>query len=516
MNGYELYNIAKKHIGQGGSKARAYCNMTGGAWCNAYVCYVANEGGVKSLFFDGAKETYCPHSIKWCQSHLAQIPLYLAMPMDIIYFDWNANRVPDHIGFVRNRIDTSVIYTHEGNTSGGIVDEKKRKVGYVLGVFRPHFKGSYDISKPLTVDGAFDYSSIAMLQKALGIKVDGILGKDTVKALQKKAGVTPDGAWGKNTSKAVQKMVGTTADGQFGINSVKALQKWINKQVQFKTDGTKTETVKKTTETVKKVETTTTKYTGIIPMGTLKKGSRGTDVKYLQNFLNAFGCNCGTADGDFGDKTFGAVKSFQYKNGLTSDGIWGANSYSKACKVAGQTPNTSVIIGHACSDIDKKAGDSSGKEVKKSNLGYSSSSSSWQNWTYVVRPKKNAEKSADMCLKAIANNNIGYTKNSSKAYGNNSITKLVAGVKYDLSKIKVKTGLSCGDLVSLCYHYAGLSTFYQGTALGFMKAVRNNSNFEVHNYKKGMALYKGDAIVTAHSNGKNNHVVMVVQGGKAK
>lgn len=313
MNGYELYNIAKKHIGQGGSKARAYCNMTGGAWCNAYVCYIANEGGVKSLFFDGAKETYCPHSIKWCQSHLAQIPLYLAMPMDIIYFDWNNNRVPDHIGFVRNRIDTSVIYTHEGNTSGGIVDEKKRKAGYVLGIYRPHFKGSYDISKPLTVDGAFDYSSIAMLQKALGLKVDGILGKDTVKALQKKAGVTPDGAWGKNTSKAVQKMVGTTADGQFGINSVKALQKWINKQVQFKTDG-------KTTETVKKEETPTpsvpqpSKYDGALPSVRVTKTSSQVIADALK--WGKWIANDNTYHyGEYGNKAYVTKSSKYYEGG---------------------------------------------------------------------------------------------------------------------------------------------------------------------------------------------------------
>lgn len=300
MNGYELYNIAKKHIGEGGSKFRKYCGLpSGSAYCNAYVCYVANEGGVKSLFFDGAKETYCPHSIKWCKTHLAQIPLYLAMPMDIIYFDWNNNNVPDHIGFVKNRVNTSEIETHEGNTSGGIVDEKKRKAQYVLGVFRPHFKGSYNISKPLKVDGKFDYSSIAMLQKALGLKVDGILGKDTVKALQKKAKVTPDGAWGKNTSKAVQKMVGATADGQFGINSVKALQKWTNKQVQFKTDGKTTETVKKeVAPTPTPQPPSPSKYSGEFP----------DFVVHSRNYLEMTAKNLAYAKGT-------SSKTYNYKTG---------------------------------------------------------------------------------------------------------------------------------------------------------------------------------------------------------
>ena len=231
MTNTELLKIAQKHLGQGGARFRKYCGLpSGAAWCNAFVDYVANEGGVKSLYFNGAKETYCPHSIKWCNKNLALVPMYLAMPMDIIYFDWERNGVPNHIGFVRGAKDTASIYTIEGNTSGGIVAQKTRPSKYVQGIYRPHFKGAFK-DGTLPVDGVCGYSTIAMLQKVLGIPVDAILGIDTVKALQKKAGVKADGQWGKNTSKAVQKMIGAKADGDFGVNSVKALQTWINKQL---------------------------------------------------------------------------------------------------------------------------------------------------------------------------------------------------------------------------------------------------------------------------------------------
>ena len=231
MTNTELLKIAQKHLGQGGARFRKYCGLpSGAAWCNAFVDYVANEGGVKALYFNGAKETYCPHSIKWCNKNLALVPLYLAMPMDIIYFDWERNGVPNHIGFVRGAKDTASVYTIEGNTNGGKVANKTRSGKYIQAVFRPHFTGTFSVGK-LAVDGQFDYSSIATLQKVLGITVDGVLGQGTVKALQKKAGTTADGAWGKGTSKAVQKMVGTKADGEFGPNSVKALQNWINKNL---------------------------------------------------------------------------------------------------------------------------------------------------------------------------------------------------------------------------------------------------------------------------------------------
>lgn len=228
----QLLKIAQKHLGQGGAVFRKYCGLpSGAAWCNAFVDYVANEGGVKALYFNGAKETYCPHSIKWCRKNLAQLPLYLAMPMDIIYFDWERNGNPNHIGFVRATKDTSSIYTIEGNTSGGKVAQKTRAGKYVQAVYRPHFVPTGLKKQKLTVDGSFQYQSIYMLQIALGITADGIMGIGTVKALQKKAGCSADGQWGTGTSKAVQKMVGTKADGAFGVASVKALQKWINAKV---------------------------------------------------------------------------------------------------------------------------------------------------------------------------------------------------------------------------------------------------------------------------------------------
>ena len=227
----ELLRIAQKYIGQGGARFRKFCGLPGGAaWCNAYVDYIANEGGVSALYFNGRKETYCPTSIKWCNKNLALIPPYLALPMDIIYFDWEKNGVPNHIGFVRSKKDTNTILTIEGNTNGGVVAQKTRAVKYVQGVYRPHFKGTFKLGM-IAVDGECGYSTIANLQRALKMSFnDGILGKATVKALQKKAGLTADGAWGPATSRAVQKLVGAKVDGEFGPASVRSLQAWINKQ----------------------------------------------------------------------------------------------------------------------------------------------------------------------------------------------------------------------------------------------------------------------------------------------
>lgn len=226
----QLLKIAQSHLGQGGARFRKFAGLPAGdAWCNAFVDYVAHEGGVDKLYFNGKKETYCPHSIQWCKKNLAEVPLYLALPMDIIYFDWDKNGNPNHIGLVRAKKSTGSIYTIEGNTDGGKVAQKTRAGKYVQAVYRPHYVPTGCKKKKLSCNGNFGYHSIYNLQLALGMKATGILTKETVKFLQKRAGATQDGVWGPGTSKKIQKMVGVKQDGKFGKNSVVALQTWINK-----------------------------------------------------------------------------------------------------------------------------------------------------------------------------------------------------------------------------------------------------------------------------------------------
>lgn len=431
----ELLKIAEKHLGQGGAVFRKYCGLpSGAAWCNAFVDYIAYEGGVSRLYFNGKKITYCPTSIKWCKKNLAKVPLYWALPMDVIYFDWENNGVPNHIGFVRARKSTDEIYTIEGNTNGGKVAQKTRPKKYVQGVYRVQFPGQYTIGT-IKPDGVFSYNSIANLQRALKIDVDGILGLGTVRALQRKVGVKDDGEIGPATVRAIQSKLcgfkGKQIDSVIGPATTKALQNWINK-----TNGS-----------------TATK-----PAATKPATNKPTTTK---------------------PTTTARVKMTK--------------------------------IGHARADYDHKAGDSSGKEVTKSRFTYSPSKGSVYNWTYVFRPKdpEKANKAATMCEKAIANNAIGYNSHGETAYGKDrAMTKLAKAANYDLSKIKTKCGLSCGDLICLCNRYAGLSKCYQGSGKALAAALKKNSNFECKKYKKNMQLYRGDVLITAHANGKNNHVVM--------
>lgn len=82
------------------------------------------------------------------------------------------------------------------------------------------------------------------------------------------------------------------------------------------------------TAPVRVPDTSATEY--VLGSRSLEKGSNGTDVKTLQELLIQLGYSLpkfGT-DGDFGSETLTAVKAFQSKIGVKSDGIYGTETHA--------------------------------------------------------------------------------------------------------------------------------------------------------------------------------------------
>ncbi len=88
----------------------------------------------------------------------------------------------------------------------------------------------------------------------------------------------------------------------------------------------------------------------------LKKGSKGTEVRTLQEQLNKLGFNSGKADGIFGSKTDNAVKAFQRTNGLIADGIVGDKTKAKLTpksNVNGNVKEIQEVLNQIGIDIGK-------------------------------------------------------------------------------------------------------------------------------------------------------------------
>ena len=80
-----------------------------------------------------------------------------------------------------------------------------------------------------------------------------------------------------------------------------------------------------------------------------KTGSRGNEVRQIQQRLKNWGYYTGEVDGIFGVETKKAVMSFQRKNGLTVDGIAG-NATLKAMGIR-SSQQTGGSSGYSSSDI---------------------------------------------------------------------------------------------------------------------------------------------------------------------
>lgn len=78
----------------------------------------------------------------------------------------------------------------------------------------------------------------------------------------------------------------------------------------------------------------------------LKKGSKGAEVKELQNKLNKLGYGL-TVDGDFGTKTHNAVMHFQNYWGLSADGVVGSATQKRIDKAISFIESDNPLVRNA-------------------------------------------------------------------------------------------------------------------------------------------------------------------------
>lgn len=87
-----------------------------------------------------------------------------------------------------------------------------------------------------------------------------------------------------------------------------------------------------------------------IPTATMRKGSRGSQVKQLQDALVKLGfmsqADLNTGPGIFGQRTENALKGFQRANGIKIDGVYGSQSRAALARVLQPTTNPPPTTGN--------------------------------------------------------------------------------------------------------------------------------------------------------------------------
>lgn len=169
-----------------------------------------------------------------------------------------------------------------------------------------------------------------------------------------------------------------------------------------------------------------------------------------------------------------------------------------------------VKIGHASIDERGKinggaAGDSTGGEV--CTRGWYNA-----NWNVVLRPKSSAlaEKSANACEAACANNKVGYDQ-----YQRNTLYAQAKDAGMDISKITTPCECDCSSLMHLCAMIGGARLTYGSNGLctfNMVKAFVDSGDYEKLTDRKYLTsdkhLRRGDILVR-----ESGHTAMALEDG---
>lgn len=107
-------------------------------WCAVFVWWCFRQAGASELL--GAKTASC---VTLLNRHKRERVEEL-LPGDVVFFDFNGNGKPDHVG-ICERYNGVTVTTIDGNTgqneaNGGAVMRKTRSKLLVCGAFRPKYK----------------------------------------------------------------------------------------------------------------------------------------------------------------------------------------------------------------------------------------------------------------------------------------------------------------------------------------------------------------------------------------
>ena len=225
VTGQKIVNKALKYLGSSGKKTwKDYGLPTGTAWCCAFVWDIFRMCGSSKLFCDGQKTAYVPTAQQWLKKNCKHVKMSDAKAGDIVIFTWDGNGYNsergsrDHIGFVRAKGTSGIVYTVEGNTLGGKVAKRTRSARYIYAIYRPNYPKTAGSTKK-TYSGVFPElpirgylkkgdrgESVGHLQKflnwAIGSKLSvdrdfGVKTRAAVVSFQKKYGLMQDGLFGK-------------------------------------------------------------------------------------------------------------------------------------------------------------------------------------------------------------------------------------------------------------------------------------------------------------------------------
>jgi peptidoglycan hydrolase-like protein with peptidoglycan-binding domain len=331
------------------------CGINPGAWCAMMVSTAVYEAcgsdktAAKQVLWGLWPYTACNQlfdaGLSHDASHYSEYQrtkkgksgtAYTPQAGDVIVFSDNGT-TRSHTGMVY-AVDGTTVYTYEGN-SGNMA----RKRSYSLASAYIYGYVTLNVEAGTT---ATDTGGVGAFQRWLGVTEDGVYGTKTQKAAiaahqrylndQMQAGLTEDGLWGSETYYATQALQVPDDNDDVRIWQGILYGRGYDPMGLDGSFGENTRTATEKLQTALGLSATgrADAYTWAKALGytrpthkILKKGSTGSEVRYLQRLLGNAGYTLET-DGSFGAATQEAVKAFQTANGLEADGQVGTLTWA--------------------------------------------------------------------------------------------------------------------------------------------------------------------------------------------
>lgn len=138
-----LIRVASSQVGN--TSPKEYWDFAGfeGAWCDMFVSWCLKHAGIKEGY-----GSYVPNTMNWYKQRNRWTNT--GARGDLIFYDWNHDKTPDHIGIVES-LTNGIVNTIEGNTTGpnggtGVYRKQRTMGADILGYALPMFTGSSGLS----------------------------------------------------------------------------------------------------------------------------------------------------------------------------------------------------------------------------------------------------------------------------------------------------------------------------------------------------------------------------------
>ena len=140
--------VGYQETGNNDTKYGKWYGLNNQPWCAMFVSWCFAQADLSQLVAAQTKKGFasCDAGLKWFAKRNKLIPVGQAQPGDVVFFQFDEDAQPDHVGIViKNWKRKSILLTIEGNTSadkgsqsnGDGVYIKKRAYSLAMGVARP-------------------------------------------------------------------------------------------------------------------------------------------------------------------------------------------------------------------------------------------------------------------------------------------------------------------------------------------------------------------------------------------